>query len=305
MGTTKSRMGGCADAVSGIRDLAITGFVAALAVKFFAIPIVEPFSRVMSPLWPERLKPYYDPAHDHVASLMAMSAAGGYLFMAVGVCSVLDQFPSLTAPYKVQGHKAFFTANQWLQAVAVSAVNMLGFSWFATIPAWQIQKSGVLRGWTPLATMQDPLHLPAELANLLVHVLVIEVWFFATHWALHQRPLYRLIHKFHHRFKAPTAVACMYANPIEFCVGNVGGVVLGPALTNCHPVAAGFWMAFSLVSVSMSHSGYKCLGADKHDQHHEHFDYNFGVVGTMDVLCGTQYKGSDREKANLAKIKAN
>jgi len=33
----------------------------------------------------------------------------------------------------------------------------------------------------------------------------------------------------------------------------------------------------------------------------EHFDYNFGVGGLMDALCGTAFEGSKRQKAILAK----
>ena len=65
----------------------------------------------------------------------------------------------------------------------------------------------------------------------------------------------------------------MFANPIEFCYGNVMGVVLGPVITNCHPLTGAFWMAFSVISTSCSHSRYCCLGAQNHDIHHEHFDY--------------------------------
>ena len=93
----------------------------------------------------------------------------------------------------------------------------------------------------------------------------------------------------------------MFANPIEFAVGNVAGVVLGPALTNCHPYSAAFWMAFSLISTSGSHSGYYIFGAEEHDAHHEHFDYNYGVSVFMDKLLGTGFKGSAREAAIAAK----
>ena len=48
----------------------------------------------------------------------------------------------------------------------------------------------------------------------------------------------------------------MYANPIEFALGNLAGVALGPVLTNCHPYTAYFWFAFSLITTGGSHSGY-------------------------------------------------
>ena len=190
---------------------------------------------------------------------------------------------------------------EWLQASGVGLINLFLFSWFATLPAWQIQRDGVLRGRTRVATEEDTFDIWMALFHFGVHAVVVDIWFFWTHRALHNPVLYKAIHKFHHRFKAPTAVACVYANPLEFCIGNVGGVVVGPALTNCHPYSSYFWMAFSVTATSMAHSGYIGFGATKHDQHHEFFDYNFGVMGICDSLCGTHFAGSKCEKAVLIK----
>ena len=46
---------------------------------------------------------------------------------------------------------------------------------------------------------------------------------------------------------------------------------------------------------------YLVFGCDKHDLHHEHFDYNFGTNGLMDSLFGTDFAGSARDKAIRAK----
>ena len=86
----------------------------------------------------------------------------------------------------------------------------------------------------------------------------------------------------------------MYAHPIEYTIGNVMGVIIGPAITNCHPYTAAFWMTYSLVATAGSHSGYYILGAENHDWHHEHFDYNYGVSVFMDKILGTEFHGSEK-----------
>jgi len=288
-------------------ELGVSGAVSYLIVRYAALPLLPAASAYMDTLFPDAFKEfYYDPVGDRMCSLMLLSSLLGYLIMAVGICTFLDCLPTKwTEPFKAQGHKSYFSVGEWLQAAGVGSLNLVFFSFFATIPIYQIQKSGILRGWTPMATEEDEFDVMQAVGNMIIHALVIEFWFYWTHYVLHWPIFYKAIHKFHHRFKAPTAVACVYANPIEFCCGNVAGVVLGPAVTNCHPYTAAFWMAFSLVSTSMAHSGYLVFGCDKHDLHHEHFDYNFGTNGLMDKLFGTDFAGSLRDKAIRAKIERN
>merc|ERR1711924_496739 len=142
----------------------------------------------------------------------------------------------------------------------------------------------------------DPWVWQAELPKLLVCIVVVDVWFYWTHRAIHHKALYKRIHKFHHRFHAPASVASMYANPLEFAIGNLLGVVLGPVVAHAHPYTAYFWVTLSLFNTGGTHSGWLFLGAQEHDWHHEFFNYSYGVVGIMDGLCGTGFEGSDEWK---------
>jgi len=260
---------------------------------------------VLSAKLPDGFKErFWDPARDHTWNLMALGVLAGYAVMALGVCALLDLFPTAMYRFKVQGEKNFMTLREWVYTVAIAVGNLLIFGWFAALPAWWLQRSGVLRGGSAVATLEDAFSLRWAICHFLAHILVIEVWFYSTHRALHWPVLYKRVHKLHHRWKAPTAVACTFAHPIEFCVGNALGVVLGPALTNCHPYSAAFWCAFAMLSTSGSHSGYFLLGAESHDQHHEFFDYNFGVSVFMDELLGTKFEGSAAHSRLLKKQQA-
>jgi sterol desaturase/sphingolipid hydroxylase (fatty acid hydroxylase superfamily) len=127
------------------------------------------------------------------------------------ICTTLDIFMwtfKMTS-WKVQGAKSFFTIREWFDAYFVSVTNQIIFSWAATIPAHLLQKSGLLHPGHPTSSLSDAFDLKQALMHLAFCGLFIEVWFFTTHRALHWPPLFKAIHKKHHRFHAPTAVASM------------------------------------------------------------------------------------------------
>jgi len=197
-------------------------------------------------------------------------------------CHAVDTFcPGLE---KTQGQKSHMTQRTFAHAAAVAFANIVICA-AAVVPGganlWRTLHAA------PLG-VGDAFHPPREALVLAGSLLVIDFWFYWTHRAMHHSSIYRAIHKMHHRFTAPTAVAAVYAHPVEFLVGNVGGVALGPILCNAHPYTAWAWFAVSLLSTCGSHSGYAALGADKHDEHHRLFDCNFGVGPFCDSLFKTR-----------------
>ena len=266
------------------------GIVAFFITRDVIIPYESQGQAFFKYLIGDWLSPYYESDRDSTANMMMMGALLGYFVMA-GSASILDLFPLKSL--KTQGSKSYFSLTTWIKVVGTCLCNMFICSWAVVTPVWVAHRTGIFRGYTPLATTATAIDPGQCLINFAIHMVIIDIWFYSTHRLLHYGPLYKHIHKFHHTYHAPTAVACMYAHPIEYCIGNVMGVIIGPMLTNCHPYECAFWMAFSLVSTSASHSGYFFLGATDHDAHHEHLYCNYGVGVMMDKIFKTEYEGSE------------
>jgi len=124
-------------------------------------------------------------------------------------------------------------------------------------------------------------------------VLVEEVLFYYSHRLLHYGPIYQTIHKIHHEFRAPIAMAAIYAHPVEFLLSNLIPVDIGPALAGSHILVAFIWFTIAAIGTLSHHSGYKTFwqvgGLDPtfHDFHHYSFNANFGLLGFLDKLHGT------------------
>ena len=137
-------------------------------------------------------------------------------------------------------------------------------------------------------------------AQLLGVVLIEEICFFYSHWALHQGPLYKRIHKQHHEWSSPMAWEAIYAHPIEHIFSNIIPVYLGPLIVKMHPMTFCVWVALATYSTLASHSGLHLpfvMGSpEEHDHHHATFTENFGVIGLLDTLHGTNKRFIQSEK---------
>lgn len=143
-----------------------------------------------------------------------------------------------------------------------------------------------------------------------------DAWHYWGHRTFHYGPLYRWVHKTHHRFSAPFGLAAEYASPIEILVlgaGTVGAPIFWAlAFGNLHLVTMHTWIILRLLQAVDSHSGYDFpwslhnvlpfwAGAAHHDVHHEKFVGNFASsFRWWDYLMGTEVHGSEQKSLKTA-----
>ena len=130
-------------------------------------------------------------------------------------------------------------------------------------------------------------------------MLIDDTLFYWSHRALHHPSIYRYIHKKHHMFKKPCAIATEYCHPVEDLVSNTLSTVLGPMILKSHSSVFFFYTCFKLLQSLDAHSGYNlpfspfsvldsmdCSPA--HDFHHSHNVGNYGGFFVFwDWICST------------------
>ncbi|ELU38872.1 C-4 methyl sterol oxidase [Rhizoctonia solani AG-1 IA] len=133
-----------------------------------------------------------------------------------------------------------------------------------------------------------------------------DAFHFFAHRALHYGPLYKHIHKVHHKYSAPFGLAAEYAHPAEVFIlgmGTIGGPLLYClAGFELHMVTVLVWVTLKLFQAVDAHSGYDFpwslnriipfwSGADHHDFHHMAFVNNFSTsFRWLDHWFGTDDK---------------
>ena len=94
------------------------------------------------------------------------------------------------------------------------------------------------------------------LLELIICMLVLEVMFYYSHWMLHNKRVYKYIHKQHHAWTASISLASLYSHPVEHICSNLLPLTMGPLLLGSHVVTAWLWYILAISSTMNSHSGY-------------------------------------------------
>lgn len=92
------------------------------------------------------------------------------------------------------------------------------------------------------------------------------------------------------------AFTAEYAHPVEHLIANILPIALPSMILRSHILVYWAFLGFELIETSTVHSGYDFFrgAARKHDLHHEKFRLNYGAIGLLDWIHGTnQLKKKD------------
>ncbi|CAG5124178.1 unnamed protein product [Candidula unifasciata] len=139
----------------------------------------------------------------------------------------------------------------------------------------------------------SPVDLPTfhwAVVEMIVFTLIEEICFYYSHRLFHHPKIYKYVHKMHHEWTAPIGIVSIYAHPVEHMISNMLPPALGPLLLGSHLATAWMFWALALLSTTIAHCGYHLPllpSPEAHDYHHLKFNQNYGVLGVLDRLHGT------------------
>ena len=125
--------------------------------------------------------------------------------------------------------------------------------------------------WRGIPSIHTLPNIFTVILSCLANDYIYDIVVYATHRALHNKFLYKHIHKKHHEYRSTIAIANIYSHPVEHLLSNLLPSTLAPMILGSH--IATFWIcviAF-MISSTIAHSGYHLPflnSAEFHDFHH-------------------------------------
>ncbi|KAJ3389228.1 Chromosome 5 4 [Entophlyctis sp. JEL0112] len=207
--------------------------------------------------------------------------------------------PLFIAANKVQADVAPASSASYKKVLPLVLFNTLVTNSLMTLMVFMLPSALLLK--TSVADIPSP---PAFVVHTLASVLILELTLGGFHLLVHHPKVYRYVHKIHHEFTAPMAMAATYAHPVDHFFVNLMPTVLGPLLLQSHMLVQLCSVTIIIASTACNHSGYWVPGWDPlfHDYHHLKFNVNFGVGVCLDWFLGTLVSNEVLEKRYFEQI---
>ncbi len=137
--------------------------------------------------------------------------------------------------------------------------------------------------------------------SVVVMFIALEASAYYTHRFLHNRWMFRHVHRWHHRAVAPTPFVTVTMHPVEFILLQ-STAFLPVFFIPVHVAVFGGLLAYALVYNLMDHSGIRMnhwlpwhSSSSFHDDHHVHFHCNYGQhIAIFDRFHGTHRRHGRR-----------
>lgn len=197
-------------------------------------------------------------------------------------------FPRLRIGQPVQPQKVL--RQQIIREVRLSLTSILVFGLLSIV-----MQQAYIRGWIAINWTVNPYTLPVE-------ILVLFVWnelhFYANHWLLHRKWLFRRVHYLHHRSHVPTPFSTYSFHWLEaLLLGNV--MLLALLMYDFQFLALLSLPVISLMLNGLGHWNYDLFPgktsrhllkfSHRHSAHHQSVHGNFGfMLPYFDQLFRTQ-----------------
>jgi len=189
----------------------------------------------------------------------------------------------------------------WRQLVTEFAVSLRTLAIFSTVGAsmFAMERLGIMTGPERAAQWG----WPWAAASLLLMIVGQDAWFYWTHRAMHDRRLFRIFHRRHHRSNNPSPFTAYSFDLAEAAVQAVFVPIWMLLVPTSWPVV-GLFMLHQIFRNTIGHCGYELFPARRdgrplfgslttvthHDLHHAQAGWNYGLWFTWwDRWMGTEH----------------